>query len=207
MRVEQDDLEWRTDAQPEHPWAAHPETEAERISSYLPLVRRVVSQLARRLPANVERDDLLAAGAFGLVESLRRNGGSEGASFEGYARTRIRGAVYDELRAQDWLSQRARRRVIEGDRASTCFVSLDEEPALPHAEDAGELIEARSELRALVAAMRGLPERERLVLCRHYFEGVRFRDIGVELGVSEPRISQIHARALDRLRGVLLRAA
>src|SRR5262249_29295379 len=81
---------------------------AQTIAAHLPLVRRVVTQLARRLPANVHRDDLFSAGVFGLVDSLRRNGGDHGATFEWYARMRIRGAVFDELRAQDWLSRRTR---------------------------------------------------------------------------------------------------
>src|SRR5262245_3477930 len=51
------------------------------ICAYLPLVERMVRQLARRLPANVQRDDLLAAGVCGLVDSLRRNGGDGGAAF------------------------------------------------------------------------------------------------------------------------------
>ena len=78
------------------------------LRRYLPLVRQVVAQMARRLPANVLRDDLMAAGVFGLMDSLRRNGAECSETFEWYARTRIRGAIFDELRAQDWLPRRAR---------------------------------------------------------------------------------------------------
>ncbi len=171
------------------------------VNAYLPLVRRVVRQLARRLPANVQRDDLLAAGAFGLVDSLRRNGGDGGVAFEWYARTRIRGAIFDELRSQDWLSRRARA-------AGSVFVSFedvagDDEACLAGADDPSEAFESRSLCRALARALQQLSERERTVVARHYLEGSRLKDIGAELGVSEPRISQILARALERLREIL----
>jgi RNA polymerase sigma factor for flagellar operon FliA len=180
---------------------------ARRIDVYLPLVRQVVGQLARRLPANVQRDDLLAAGVFGLVDSLRRNGGDEGAAFEWYARTRIRGAVFDELRAQDWLSRRARA----SERVSACFVSFDEmegdEPELADLDDPAAAVESRSLCEALARALAQLGDRERVVVARYYFEGARLKDIGNELGVSEPRISQILGRAIGRLREILLRHA
>jgi RNA polymerase sigma factor for flagellar operon FliA len=191
---------------PEHLACARAEM-ARRIDVYLPLVRQVVGQLARRLPANVQRDDLLAAGVFGLVDSLRRNGGDEGAGFEWYARTRIRGAVFDELRAQDWLSRRARA----SERVSACFVSFDEmegdEPELADLDDPAAAFESRSLCEALAQALAQLGDRERVVVARYYFEGARLKDIGNELGVSEPRISQILGRAIGRLREILVRHA
>ena len=178
------------------------------IDAYLPLVHRVVRQLARRLPANVERDDLLSAGVCGLVDSLRRNGGDGGGGFEWYARTRIRGAIFDELRAQDWLSRRARGRQAEGEPPA-CFVSFeevaanDDESGLAGGDDPSEVVEARSRCHALTEAIQKLPERERTIVGRYYFDGARLKEIGVELGVSEPRISQLLSRALDRLRALL----
>ncbi len=188
---------------PEHP--ACPAAELEKgVDVYLPLVRSVVRQLARRLPANVPREDLLAAGVFGLVDSLRRNGGDGGAAFEWYARTRIRGAIFDELRAQDWLSRRAR---ASGDVAA-CFVSFedvanDDEHGLAGADDPAQALESCHLLRTLARALEQLPDRERRVVARYYFEGARLKDIGTELGVSEPRISQILSRAIARLREIL----
>jgi RNA polymerase sigma factor for flagellar operon FliA len=183
------------------------------VNAYLPLVLRVVRQLARRLPANVQRDDLIAAGICGLVDSLRRNGGDGGAAFAWYARTRIRGAIFDELRAQDWLSRRARAATTPETTAS--FVSFEDVAAsdeevrlgLAGCVDPSEAIEARSQQRALARALERLPERERTVVARYYFEGKRLKDIGAELGVSEPRISQLLARALERLRDLLLHEA
>jgi RNA polymerase sigma factor FliA len=188
------------------------------LKSYLPLVNQIVSQIARRLPANVLRDDLHSAGVFGLVDSLRRNGGDNGEAFEWYARTRIRGAVVDELRAQDWLTRRARAAVSaaseDGDARPAALVNIDDVSPTDEAahlvaleQDPAATVEARDDFRVLARAMEQLPERERRIVGMHYFDGVKFKDIGAELGVSEPRVSQLHARALDRLRSLIHRAA
>jgi RNA polymerase sigma factor FliA len=190
----------------------------QAITTYLPLVERVVRQLARRLPANVQRDDLISAGVFGLADSLRRNGGDQGEGFQWYARTRIRGAIFDELRAQDWLSRRARDRISaasdandESSAVTTTMVSLEDVIATQDAahfatdaDDPLEVAETRSQQRVLAEAVMQLPERERQIVGRHYFDGVKLKDIGAELGVSEPRVSQLHARALGRLRAILV---
>ena len=183
----------------------------EALKGYLPLVYKMVRELSRRLPANVERDDLLAAGILGLIDSIRRNGGSDGETFAGYARMRIRGAIVDELRAQDWLSRRAREAwaAEAGERWSTSFVSLsevtpsEESIHLAGGEDPMEVLDARWARRALRAAIEQLPERERRIVGMYYFEGAKLKEIGAKLGVSEPRVSQLHTRALGRLRGML----
>lgn len=190
----------------------------EVIRRYLPLVQQVVQRISRRLPASVMRDDLLAAGLCGLADSLRRNGGSQGGSFEAYARIRIQGAVLDELRAQDWLPRRLRAASTGNAEVEAplpmAFLSLDdlqgveELVGLPPAnENPGDEAEARSERAALVRAIEQLPERERHIVGMHYFQGLKFKDIGESFGVSEPRISQLHARALGRLRLLLLHPA
>lgn len=83
-------------------------TEDELIAQHAPLVRRLALQLAGRLPANVELDDLMQAGMMGLLDAVRRYQEQADAKFETYATTRIRGAMLDELRSQDWLSRSAR---------------------------------------------------------------------------------------------------
>ena len=72
------------------------------VSQYAPLVRRQALQLMARLPANVELDDLIQAGMMGLLDAVRRYQKMADAQFETYAITRIRGAMLDELRSQDW---------------------------------------------------------------------------------------------------------
>jgi RNA polymerase sigma factor for flagellar operon FliA len=178
------------------------------VAAHLHLVHGVVAQLCRRLPGNVHRGDLLSAGVFGLVVALRRNGGPDGARFEGYARTHIRGAVFDELRAQDWLSRRARDRATAAQRAGGIvprLVDIDEAvgDALPAPDDPAAIVEVRSELEALARAVERLPDRERRVVAMHYFDGAKLKQIGAELGVSEPRVSQLHARAIVLLRTLL----
>jgi hypothetical protein len=75
---------------------------------------------------------------------------------------------------------------------------VDEETANP-----AEQAEANDTRKRLERAVAMLPDRERLIVSMHYFEGVRFKEIGSLLGVSEPRISQLHARAMEKLRACL----
>jgi RNA polymerase sigma factor for flagellar operon FliA len=73
------------------------------VEQYLPLVRTVVGRLAMTLPSHISMDDLYSAGLVGLLNAVRRFNPSGGSSFESYARVRIRGAVFDELRRLDWV--------------------------------------------------------------------------------------------------------
>jgi len=73
------------------------------VEEYLPLVKTVVGRLAMTLPSHVNSDDLHSAGLVGLLNALRRYNPDCGTSFETYARVRIRGAVFDELRRMDWV--------------------------------------------------------------------------------------------------------
>jgi RNA polymerase sigma factor FliA len=73
------------------------------VEEYLPLVKTVVGRLAMTLPAHVNSDDLYSAGLVGLLNAMRRFNPQNGTSFETYARVRIRGAVFDELRRLDWV--------------------------------------------------------------------------------------------------------
>ncbi|MEI2417578.1 RNA polymerase sigma factor FliA [Orrella sp. JC864] len=85
------------------------------VVQHTPLVRRLALQLLARLPASVELDDLVQAGMIGLLDAARRYRLLPQAQFETYATARIRGAMLDELRAQDWLprSVRSKARRIE----------------------------------------------------------------------------------------------
>jgi RNA polymerase sigma factor for flagellar operon FliA len=182
----------------------------EDLALYMPLVRQVVGRVLRKLPPNVLRDDLIAAGTFGLVDALRKSA-DRGPAFDWYARIRIRGAVVDELRAQDWLTRRARTRVARaqalGLGGSAAVIGFDD---LPEVQSQGfidesaaspqEQVERRLDRVALEAAVAQLPEREAKIVGWHYFEGIPFKTIAGRLGVSEPRVSQLHARAIGRLR-------
>ncbi|MEO0054891.1 MAG: hypothetical protein RLZZ50_838 [Verrucomicrobiota bacterium] len=80
----------------------------ELIERYLPLVRNVVDRLRLTLPAHVDIDDLYGVGVTGLIAAVRRYDPEQQNTFAGYATTRIRGAVLDELRRLDWFPRRAR---------------------------------------------------------------------------------------------------
>ena len=73
------------------------------VEEYIPLVKTVVGRLAMTLPSHVNADDLYSAGLIGLLNAMRRFKPDNGTSFETYARVRIRGAVFDELRRLDWV--------------------------------------------------------------------------------------------------------
>jgi RNA polymerase sigma factor FliA len=85
------------------------------VAQYAPLVRRLAHHLAARLPASVEIDDIIQAGLMGLMDAAGRYQQDQGAQFETYATQRIRGAMLDELRQNDWLPRgvRSAQRRIE----------------------------------------------------------------------------------------------
>jgi len=82
---------------------------ARLLTEYTPLVRRLALQLIAKLPANVELDDLIQAGMMGLLDAASRYQDDQGAKFETYASQRVRGAMLDELRANDWVSRGLRQ--------------------------------------------------------------------------------------------------
>src|SRR5436309_12321818 len=90
--------------------------EDELVHRYLPLVRTVVVRLAMTLPAHAATEDLYSAGLVGLLNAVRRYNHKTGVLFETYARVRIRGAVFDELRRLDWVprSVHDKARKVEG---------------------------------------------------------------------------------------------
>lgn len=94
-----------------------PSSEDLLIGQYAPLVRRLALQLVARLPASVELDDLMQAGMMGLLDAVRRYEKTAEAQFETYAVTRIRGAMLDELRSQDWLPRSVRSKTKNIERA------------------------------------------------------------------------------------------
>lgn len=85
-----------------------PVTEQELIERYLPLVRNVVDRIKINLPAHVDADDLYSVGITGLLAAVRKYDPGQNTTFAGYATTRIRGAILDELRRMDWCPRRAR---------------------------------------------------------------------------------------------------
>ena len=92
----------------------------ELASEHILLVKRIAYHMVARLPASVDADDLIQAGLIGLLEATRGFQEGHGASFETYAGIRIRGAMIDELRRQEWVPrsvQRKARELAKGVRA------------------------------------------------------------------------------------------
>ena len=79
------------------------------IKQYQPLVRRLAHYMMAKLPASVEVDDLIQVGLIGLADALSRFESAQGVQFETFATQRIRGAMLDELRGNDWMSRGSRK--------------------------------------------------------------------------------------------------
>jgi RNA polymerase sigma factor for flagellar operon FliA len=97
-------------AAPQRPSSAALAQEDELVRQHLPLVGYAVSDLCRRLPSHVQRDDLTSAGMAALAAAARSFDESHGVPFGRYAARRIQGALLDELRSHDWASRSLRRR-------------------------------------------------------------------------------------------------
>lgn len=90
-------------------YPASPADEARLVEAHLDLVRRIAHHLMGRLPPSVQVDDLIQAGAIGLMGAVRDYEEGHGASFTTYAGIRIRGAMLDEIRRQDWAPRSSHR--------------------------------------------------------------------------------------------------
>ncbi len=80
----------------------------ELIKEYSPLIKFVAQKIAVRLPPNIELDDLISAGSIGLMDAIDKWDPTRDNKFKTYAEFRIRGAILDELRAQDWVPRSVR---------------------------------------------------------------------------------------------------
>lgn len=96
-------------------WREYQETPAEEIRNllvehYLPVVKYTAARIYGLLPNSVDQNDLMSAGVFGLMEAIDHFDLERGVKFETYCTCRVRGAILDELRSQDWLPRVARQR-------------------------------------------------------------------------------------------------
>ena len=88
--------------------AGQPDRE-QLVQRFMPLVKRIAYHLMARLPPSVQFDDLVQNGMLGLLDAIDRFQEGFGAQFETYAAQRIRGAMLDGLRENDWLPRSLRR--------------------------------------------------------------------------------------------------
>lgn len=101
------------------------------IVEYAPLIKYIAQKIAARLPANIELDDLISSGVIGLMDSIDKYDASRDNKFKTYAEFRIRGAILDELRAQDWVPRSVREKAKQLER---CYSKLEQKTGR-HATD------------------------------------------------------------------------
>jgi RNA polymerase sigma factor FliA len=80
------------------------------IHEYAPMVRRLAFRMARNFPRSVDADDLYQIGMLGLMDAVERYEDSRAVSFTAYVRMRVKGAILDEMRKQDWVPRSVRDR-------------------------------------------------------------------------------------------------
>lgn len=227
-----------------------PETRETIILEYAPLVKVVAGRLSMYLGYNVEYEDLVSYGIFGLIDAIDKFDCLKDVKFETYASLRIRGAILDQIRKMDWIPRTIRQKQKRIDAAIkeieaqygrsatdeeiakrlgitddeyldwqsqmkiTNVVSLNEflEQGSEVSNEAGstrsstfdspEEILEREELKKMLAqALELLTEKERKVVLLYYYEDLTLKEISNILEVSESRISQLHTRALQKMRG------
>jgi RNA polymerase sigma factor for flagellar operon FliA len=98
-------------------------TRERLVLEYAPLIKYIAQKIAARLPANIELDDLISSGVIGLMDAIEKYDASRDNKFKTYAEFRIRGAILDELRAQDWVprSVREKAKVLE-----RCYAKIEQ---------------------------------------------------------------------------------
>ncbi len=190
------------------------------ILAHLGLVRGVVRKLRARLPAAADVENLEAAGVLGLVEAARKFEPERGTRFDTYAYLRVRGAVLDELRRSHPLPQHVFERLARIRKAREALSSAERLAALrlmrmaslecgkgalarrladPREEGPGRRAEEAEQRRLLAEALAALSERERRAVTLHYLNGLRLREVGEALGLSESRVSRLLGGARLRL--------
>ncbi|MBS5932853.1 MAG: FliA/WhiG family RNA polymerase sigma factor [Clostridiales bacterium] len=217
------------------------------ILEYAELVKIVAGRLSMYLGYNVEYDDLVGYGIFGLIDAIDKFDYSKGVKFETYATLRIRGAILDQIRKMDWLPRTYRQKQKKIDSAYqkieaklgrvatdeelaeeleitvkeliawqsqtkiSSLVSLDE--YIEHGSDVKveanenshymqpEKLVERNELKEiLLESLESLTEKEKKVIILYYYEELTLKEISLSLEVSESRVSQLHTKALQKMR-------
>ena len=96
-----------------------PKVKDEIVVEYAPLIKFIAQKIASRLPANIELDDLISCGVIGLMDAISKFDPTRDNKFKTYAEFRIRGAMLDELRSQDWVPRSIREKAKTIERAQT----------------------------------------------------------------------------------------
>lgn len=225
-----------------------PELREKIIIEYAGLVKIVAGKLGIYLGYNVEYDDLVGYGTFGLIDAIDKYDFDKGVKFETYASLRIRGAILDQVRRMDWLPRTVRQKQKRMDAAyqkletESGRFATDEELAAELEISVEELSQWQAQTKAagvvsldeyleqgsengivgtvesedftgpekqmeqktmkeiLVQSLESLTEKEKKVILLYYYEELTLKEISEVLEVSESRISQLHTKAIQKLR-------
>jgi len=114
-------------------WVEYHKTHTEELRNYLlekflPLVRYNAERIYTRLPDEVDIEDLMSAGLFGLMDAIDAFELERNVKFETYCAPRIRGAILDELRAMDWVPRLVRQRTSRVESARQKFEMANGRP-------------------------------------------------------------------------------
>jgi RNA polymerase sigma factor for flagellar operon FliA len=148
-----------------------------------PLVRYVAGRVRSSLPGSVDQADLISEGVIALMDAIEGFELRRGRQFQTYAVWRIRGAIIDSLRAIDWYRDQYGTRSALGVVDSLAPAS-------------GDALEEHKTRTALVHAVRGLAERDAIIIALYYSGGLALAEIGMILHVSESRICQLYTATL-----------
>ncbi len=179
---------------------------------YDSLVKHIAKKVKQGLPNSIEMDDLMSYGYLGLLDAIEKFDQGLGYKFETYATSRVRGAMLDGLRGEDWVPRSVRAKDRE-EGTQTILYALDE----PMGSDGEENITLADGLHAddwdldlidglamrLADAADSLSDREKIVLVLYYYNGLTLAEIGTILGVTESRVSQIQTKATSDLKASL----
>jgi RNA polymerase sigma factor for flagellar operon FliA len=184
---------------------AYAGTVADRVSRFLPLVKRLAWHVhgggRSSGHAGIELEDLMQAGLVALTEAAQRHAGPSEDGFAAYAKLRVRGAMVDLVRRAVPLSRSASE--------TPRFESLDEiysDSNAAFADERPDSLEllATAEIReAVIAAVAGLSDRLQLITQLYFVEELNLSEIAEVLGVSIPRVHQLKAQALAQLKAAL----
>ena len=118
------------------------------IVQYLPLVKYVLGRISIYLPQHLDQDDLVEAGIIGLIDAAEKFDRTRQVKFKTYAIPRIRGAILDELRAQDWIPRSARKKAsLLQDAYSALHDRFDRAPTVDEiAEELGLSVEETTKM-------------------------------------------------------------
>ena len=108
----------------------NPELREKIIIEYAPLVKLVAGRLSMYLGYNVEYEDLVSYGIFGLIDAIDKYDFNKNVKFETYASLRIRGAILDQIRKRDWIprSVRQKQKKIESAMSKLCLLYTSPSP-------------------------------------------------------------------------------